>query len=100
MANDRIFVSTSSMAESVAVSWAVADNGITSRGDRPDYDGELLVFLDGISTIKWWSNDEECYVLVIDPMRRNGSYATIYRSEDQPPDASAEVVWSDSGKGV
>lgn len=96
--NDRIFVSTSSMADSVAVAWAAASSGILSPGDRDRFTGELLVHMDGRATIKWWEVDDADhhdtpFVLVIDPARRNGSYMSIYVTEDQPPAEDLEPVW-------
>lgn len=93
MENDRIFVNTSSMKDSVVVMWAAAAEGITSRGDRPDFDGEIMIFMDGTATIKWW-DCEDPFVLVLDPQRRNGAYVTVYEAEDQPPAEDARIAWS------
>ena len=95
MNNDRIFVSTSYMNGSAEVAWAAAASGIFSRNDQAgDVDGELFIHMDGRATIKWSEGDDErCFVLVIDPQRKNGSYVTVYETEDQPPDENAAVVW-------
>lgn len=98
MMNDRIFVSTSFMEGSAEVAWAAASSGILSPNDRDEFSGELLIHMDGQANIKWWDGDNP-YVLVIDPERRNGSYVTVYASEDQPPDESAEIVWSSHDHG-
>lgn len=95
--NDRIFVSTSYMADSAAVSWAGASEGITSRRDEPSWDGELLIFLDGRATMKFWDGDVP-YVVLVDPARKNGSYVTVCETEDQPPSDNAEIAWR-SGEG-
>lgn len=96
--NDRIFVNTSYMHESAQVAWAGAHGGIFSRNERPDYDGELMVMLDGRACMKWWNGDGDearSFVLVVDPQEHSGSYVTIYETEDQPPDDDAPVVWKD-----
>src|SRR3954469_7511322 len=97
MENDRIFVNASYMADSVEIHWAAAHDGITSRGDEPDYDGEILVHMDGAATIKWWEGEgdaAECFVLVVDPQRKSGSYVTVYETEDQPPAPGDKIAWS------
>lgn len=98
MNNDRIFVSTSYMDGSAAVVWAAASSGILSPDEEDNFSGEFTIHMDGRATIKWWEHKHERsdgtpYVLVIDPERRNGSYITVYVTEDEPPDSDAEVAW-------